>query len=104
METKILLKNILRDKKETAMVAIIFGDAITSLLYSEMQSQGKGYMDTVDTISEWAIEFVEKHKNTNWENVLEGGMKPLSKQIKSIICWDDVCFDYAHFKLEQFKK
>lgn len=89
---------------EVAMVAVIMGDCITKKLYAEVQKQGDGYMTTVDLIGSWAVEFAKKHEKTSWEKVLEEGMKPLSKKMKSIICWDDACIDYAEFKLENFKK
>lgn len=91
--------------KEVAMVAAIMGDYVTKKLYKEVQNQGNGYMVTMDTIGDWAIEFAKKHEKTFWEKVLEDGMKPLSKKIKwSIMCWDDAVMDFAHFKFEQFKK
>lgn len=92
--------------KEVAMVAAIMGDCITKKLYKEVQNQGQGYMVTMDTIGDWAIEFAKKHEKTLWEKVLEDGMKPLSKEFKktTIICWDDACMDFAYFKFEQFKK
>lgn len=106
--------------KEVAMVAAIMGDYITKKLYAEVQKQGHGYMVTIDTIGDWAIEFAKKHEKTSWEKVLEDGMKPLSKQFKNMIvrdeklerrteasticCWDDAVMDFANFKFEQFKK
>ena len=104
--------------KEVAIVSAIMGDCITKRLYKKvqrnnqmkragltaLQSNGHGYMVTIDIIGDWAIEFAKKHEKTNWEKVLENGIEPLSKEIKSIMCWDDACFDYAHFKFEQFKK
>lgn len=91
--------------KEVGMVAAIISDAITKELYEEFQKRGTGYMSTVEKISDWAIEFVEKHKKTNWEDVLENEtLKPLSTEMKSIGCWDDAVFDWAHYKLTEFSK
>jgi len=90
--------------KEVAMVSAIIADCITKPLYDEMQKQGHGYIDTIDTISQWAIEFVKTHKKTSWEDVLETGITPLSKEIKDIICYDDAVFDFAHYKLELMMK
>ena len=89
---------------EVAMVAAIIGDTITKRLYDEVQKRGNGYMVTMDTIGNWAIEFAKKYEKTSWEKVLEKGMKPKSKKIKEIMCWDDAVIDFAEFKLEQFKK
>lgn len=89
--------------KEVSMVASIMADFISEKLYNKMQSNGQGYIATHEQIAEWAIEFVDRHLKTNWEAVLEDGMKPISKQMKkqSIICWDDCVIDYAFYKLEQ---
>lgn len=94
--------------KEVGMVSAIMSDVILKILYKEMQDfHGQGYVDAVDKISDWAVEFVDKHINTNWEDVLmDNALKPLSNKMKKIgiICWDDACIDYAEFKLENFKK
>jgi hypothetical protein len=89
--------------REVGMVSAIIADHITKKLYKKMQANGTGYISTIEQISEWAIEFVEKHKNTKWEDVLmDETIKPISKAIKSIICWDDAVFDFAQYKLENF--
>ncbi len=94
--------------KEVGMVSAIISDVILKKLYKEMQDfHGQGYVDAVDTISDWAVEFVNKHLKTNWEDVLmDNALKPLSQKLKKIeiICWDDAVMDFAHFKFEQFKK
>ena len=88
--------------KEVAMVAAIMGDNIMEKLYAKVQERGEGYMATIDVLSDWAIEFAKKHAKTNWEKVLEKGMKPLSKSMSEIICWDDAVIDFAHHKLDTF--
>lgn len=89
---------------EVGMVSAIISDHIMKHLYAEMQKRGTGYISTVEKISEWAQEFVEKHKKTNWEDALEKGIKPLHPKSSEIICWDDAVMDFANYKLEQFKK
>ncbi len=103
--------------RECSMVAAIIADHILKRLYNKSQI---GYIAVVDLISSWAIEFVEKHKKTNWEDVLENDtMHPISKkfQKKRIIrtrlnqkrevvpyiigCWDDAIADFAEYKLEK---
>lgn len=90
--------------KETTMVAAIISDAIMQKLYEAVQANGSGYITTVDLISDWAIEFAKKHENTNWEDALEKGIKPLSNFLSEIICWDDAVMDFAHHKLNEYKK
>ena len=89
--------------KEVGMVASIMADHISEKLYKQMQDNGSGYIATHEQISEWAIEFVEKHEHTNWEELLESEQKPLSKEMSrsSIICWDDCVIDFSYFKLEK---
>ena len=91
---------VLNRELEIAMISAIMSDHITKKLYKKIQEGGNGYMATVETIAIWAVEFYNKHKETDWEEVLntDNEMKPLSKQIKSIIWWDDAVFDYAHYK------
>ena len=93
-------------RTEIAMVAAIIGDTITKRLYPEVQKRDHGYIETISIIGQWAIEFATKHRNTNWEDVLvsDEGMKPLSKKVKEIICWDDAVIDFAEFKLTEYKK
>jgi len=90
--------------KEVAMVSAIISDTIMKRLYKEVQKRGSGYMVTADYISDWAVEFAKTHEKTSWEKVLEKGMKPLSKVVKSIMCWDDAVIDFAEHKLNEFKK
>lgn len=90
---------------EVGMVSAIISDHIMKRLYAEMQKRGTGYISTVEKISEWAQEFVKKHEKTNWEDVLmNNSLKPLSKEISEIICWDDAAIDWAYYKLAKFKK
>lgn len=90
--------------KEVGMVAAIISDVIFEKLYEAWQQKGSGYISTSETVAEWALEFALNHESTIWENALENGIKPLSNQITEIICFDDAIMDFAHFKLEQFKK
>jgi hypothetical protein len=89
--------------REVGMTASIMADFISEQLYTKMKSKDMAYIATHEQIASWAIEFVDKHLKTNWEEVLDGGLEPLSIECKnrSIICWDDCVIDYAFFKLEQ---
>ena len=89
--------------KEVGMVGAIMADSIFEKLYEVCQQNGSGYISAAEIISGWAVEFVLKHEKTDWEDALEKEIEPLSKEIKSVICWDDCVFDYSHFKLEQMK-
>lgn len=89
--------------KEVGMVAAIMADHVAEDLYKKMQELGTGYIATFEQIADWAIEFVDKHEKTNWEEFLSSDNKPLSKKITSLICWDDACIDYAFHKLGKLK-
>lgn len=90
--------------KEVGMVASIMADHVSEKLYTAMQSKGSGYMATHEQIADWAVQFVEEHENTNWEDLLDGNTKPKSKEVGSIFCWDDAVIDFAFYKLHQLTK
>lgn len=62
-----------------------------------------GVIDITELIARWSIEFYEKHIDTNWEKVLEDGMKPLSKKfpLNSVDWWDEAIVDFGYFKFEE---
>lgn len=87
---------------EIGMISAIISDVIFKELY---EKHDIGYIAASDTIGQWAVEFFEKHKDANWEEVLNNGMNVLSEKFKGteggkFICWDDVVIDFAYFKLE----
>ena len=88
--------------KEVGMVSSIMADFISEKLYKKMQNMGTGYIATHEQISDWAMEFVDNHMKTKWEEVLDNTIEPMSKEWKkrSIICWDDCIADWAEYKLE----
>lgn len=78
-------------EKEIALISIVMGDCILKKLYDVT----KYYIDTIDIISDWAIEFYEEHQSLNikdWGDFLDE---------TGHLCWDD----YVMFKAEEkFKK
>jgi len=76
--------------QEVARIAAVMGDNVLDELYN---IQGEGYMQAVNTIAQWAIKFYQKHKNTNWEEYINGFQTSRS-------CWDDVVIEYAQAKLK----
>jgi hypothetical protein len=99
-------KKELEHIQEVGAVSAIISDAILQQFYEKAQI---GFINTAYTIADWAIEFIKKHKRTNWEKVQDKGMKPLSKYFKSeeggeVICWDDAVIDFAWYKYEQYCK
>ena len=94
---------ILEQIKETAFIAAILGDNFADKLYPLMQERGTGYISTAEEIAKWSMEFFEKHKGTDWEKILEKGITPLTKEMQSIICYDDCIIDYGYWRLSQYK-
>jgi hypothetical protein len=88
---------------EVAMIAVILGDHFAEKLYLKMQERDTGYVSTAETIAQWSLAFYKKHKKTNWEQVLEDGLKPLSKEMSSVICYDDAIIDFGFYKLDKFE-
>jgi hypothetical protein len=106
--------NTQKQMHEIGMVAAVISDAILKKLYKYAET---GYCEVVSTISDWAAEFEKKHRNTDWEEMEENPVKPLSNHFKKmkaevngkpqrgwdIGCWDDAVIDFAHYKFEQYK-
>lgn len=88
---------------ELAMIGVILGDHFANKLYEKMRQKGTGYVSTAETIAEWSVNFYIKHKNTDWESVLENGMKPLSNEMSSIISFDEAVIDFGYYQLNKFK-
>lgn len=88
---------------EVAIIATILGDNFTEKLLEKVKQQGAGYFSTVEIIAEWSVIFFTNHKKVNWEEVLEKGMKPLSKELSSIISYDEAIIDFGYYKLSKFE-
>ena len=88
---------------EIATISAIISNTIFQKLYDKSEI---GYMAVADQIAEWAFEFDEKHRDTNWVDLTNNGesLKAISKCLNnlSIICFDDAIIDFAHFKLENY--
>jgi hypothetical protein len=85
---------------DIAMTAAIISDHIVIRLYEHMQHRDKGYIATIEQIGQWAIEFHDKYKYTNWETLLEDPVK--AGFPAQVCCWDDAVMDYADKKLAAF--
>ena len=53
--------------KEVGMVSAIISDTIMKKLYETMN---QGYIAAVEQVTTWATQFVDKHRGTDWEEVL----------------------------------
>jgi len=92
------------DLHEVAMIAAIMGDSDgLDRLYEFVQhNRDAGYILTIDIIGGWAVEFYQKYKNTNWENLLEDPVKVGFSS--NVCCWDDAVMEFAEQKFEEYKK
>lgn len=88
---------------EIAAISAVIADTIFKKAYDFFNNNGMGgYIFTTYEIAGWAVEFERKHRDTNWEEVLEKGFKKLSNEFKGdVICWDDAIMDFAQHKLEE---
>jgi len=82
------------------MVAIIMGDTIAKDLYN---CHNEGYIFTIDTIADWAIEWEYKHRKIDWEDFNESPAK-YGYPESEVACWDDAVIYSAKKYLEDFKK
>lgn len=102
---------------EVGMVtALISGEGRMDRLYEMVHEEMDmgGIVDTSYTITVWACEFIERHKDTDWEKAVmheEGDELPkiyerLSEKHKEygkyLCCWDEAAEDFAEWKLENF--
>lgn len=90
--------------KNVAMTASLMAEHVSEKLYLHLHSVGHGYVATHEQIAEWALCFEKKHRNTNWDEVLEREMKPLSSEVDSIFSKDDAVIDYACYKMERMRE
>ena len=101
------MKNNRERHIEFAAISAIISNIIFNKTY-ELFNNGNvgGYIYTAYELAEWAVEFEETHRKTNWEEVLDKGYKKLSEHFtQDVICWDDAVMDFAHYKYElAFKK
>lgn len=72
-----------------------------------------GIMDTTYTMSWFACEFIDLHKDTDWEDVFSDDTENLSdvflhrsdkykKYGKYVTCWDEAIEDYAEWRIDNF--
>lgn len=58
-----------------------------------------GYIDTIDTIGRYAIDFVDQYEGTNWEEVFED---PKAYGFgDDILCWDEAVLGFVRNKIEE---
>ena len=88
---------------EVAVIATILGDNFTEKLLEKVRQKGAGYFSTVEIIAEWSVIFFTNHKKVDWQDVLEKGMIPLSKELSSIMSYDEAIIDFGYYKLSKFE-
>lgn len=88
--------------KSLGMTAAIIADIVLNRL---QDSVGKSYFSAVELVSLWANDFEKKHRNTNWETVLNDGLPALSdKSTARVYSWDEVVMDFAEYKYQEYLK
>ena len=85
---------------EIGQIAALLSESYFETLF---QKADLSYIDAAYAIGEWAVEFYDKYRDVNWEDLLEN---PQSFGLDDrTICWDDAIYQFGQKKLEQiFKK
>jgi hypothetical protein len=86
---------------EVGMIAALMFAEITPDRFYQKLGGTMGVIGFMDLVSSWALEFFEKNKKTDWEDVIMNGAKPLSQHIKLVSCWDDSIIDFAWAEFEK---
>jgi hypothetical protein len=81
---------------EVAMIAAIMGDNCFDKAKKAFHKGG--YIDTVELMGRWAIEFYRKYKDFDWEQLYE---KPVMEGINNKVgCWDEAIIEFTLQKIE----
>lgn len=84
---------------EIGQIAAILSDECLQELYDK---SNLGYIDCTYAIGEWAVEFFDKYRNTDWEDLLQN---PKSFGFNDgTICWDDAIMQFGKQKLNELLK
>jgi len=87
---------------QVAMIAVVLGETFSNRLYNKMRLRDDKHIPVYITIGSWAVLFFNKHKKTNWENLLHNEVLPISKEIKSIENFQDAVLDFGYAKLLEY--
>lgn len=75
---------------------------ISNYKFAEIYTyKNNGYIATAELIANWSIEFYEKYKNVDWEDLLETPEKYDFN--KTTMCWDDAIMEFVDKKLQNDK-
>lgn len=86
-----------------ATVAAIIADTVMSQVHEYVQEHvGEGYIYTVDTIGQWAVEFEEKYGEVDWEDFQTNPTKYGFDHTH--FAWDDAVMSFAKKKFEELKE
>lgn len=93
--------NVELDPLDVAMVAVIMSDEVLKKLYNNGDTSGLSYLDAVEIIGKWAVEFELAYSHiSDWAEALEHPEKiGLSSDV---MCWDDAVMDFAKRKLTDY--
>ena len=91
-EKNISIKQIERYGCELVSIGIILSDNYMEELY---EKQGMGYMCAIETLSNWAVEFLNTYAHVKeWEEFIITQTK-----YNNVCCWDDVVISFGREKL-----
>jgi hypothetical protein len=83
---------------EIAMIAAIMGDHDCIEKAKKATYNKKGYIDTVELMGRWAVEFYQTYKDFDWEQLYE---QPVMEGINNKVdCWDEAIIEFTLQKIE----
>lgn len=87
---------------EVGIASAILSEILSESLKKEEAKKEKVIIHTYEAIAYHAMDFLSIHRKqkTDWMEVREKGLKPLSKKYTLIYNWDDAVRDYGHYVLE----
>lgn len=83
---------------DIAMTAAVMGSECFELVKYKLNG---GYIDTINQIGYYAIEFVDQYEDVDWEVVLSN---PETYEFsKHVCCWDDAIIEFVGKQLNLIK-
>ena len=84
---------------EIGQIAAILAEAYLNQLYKQ---SNMSYIYASYVIGEWAVEFFDKHRDVDWEDILISPQDYSYPQ--DLLCWDDAVLYFGGNKLVELIK
>jgi len=81
------------DLQEIAFIGVVMGDYITNTLITGNRDRNLGVITLKYLIADWAVEFYQKFKNVDWEQVFEN--PPMFELPADVCSFEDAIIKYV---------